>query len=147
MKNFCTRTLVALSIASLPTLAHATDRPSRRAQRFVGSYENALQLPVEYDLRSGDAAQEGLDSRAVAQPLDRAIPRFARCVAREQARGVEFASVELRVVVGSGGTALGVSVDHDSAAFRACATSVVRGLHWRPFIGPRVAFTWSFTVE
>lgn len=139
--------LTVSTVVSVLSLASECGAQTRRAStRFVGSYDDAMNVPVNYDFRGATSAG-GLGRSDLDAPLTRAIPRFVRCVAQEQARGGELEQVQVRIAVGADGRVMGASVDHGSEAFRRCAVTVVRSLRWRAFTGPRLGFSWGFSVE
>ena len=142
--------ILVLSLSSVVgVLSFASEcgaQTRRSATRFVGSYDDAMNVPVNYDFRGATSAG-GLGRSDLDAPLRRAIPRFVRCVAQEQSRGGELEQVQVRIAVGSDGRVMGASVDQGSEAFRRCSMTVVRSLRWRAFTGPRLGFTWGFSVE
>jgi hypothetical protein len=53
----------------------------------------------------------------------------------------------LRIAVGGSGAPIGVTVLNGSPAFKGCVVGIIRGLRWRAFGGPRVGFSWGFSVQ
>lgn len=106
------------------------------------SYESAMAAPIEFNMTGGGGGMGTLGDREIVGPLNAALPRFANCAAMG-APG----DVRLRIAVGGTGAPIGVSVLNGSPGFKGCVVGIIRGLRWRAFGGPRVGFSWGFSVQ
>ncbi len=114
---------------------------------FQGSYEAAMNAPIEFNFGSGNMGGGVLNDREIAGPLNAALGRFGSCATAELARGGAARNVSMRIAVGGNGSAIGLSVPSGSGAFRSCVGGVVRGIRWRAFGGPRMGFSWGFSLQ
>jgi serine/threonine protein kinase len=106
------------------------------------SYEAAMSAPIEFNMTGGGGGMGTLSDREIVGPLNGALGRFAGCAAMG-APG----DVRLRIAVGGTGAPTGVTVLNGSPAFKGCVVGIIRGLRWRAFGGPRVGFSWGFSVQ
>ncbi len=106
------------------------------------SYESAMAAPIEFNMTGGGGGMGTLSDREIVGPLNAALGRFAGCAAMG-APG----DVRLRIAVGGTGAPIGVSVLNGSPGFKGCVVGIIRGLRWRAFGGPRVGFSWGFSVQ
>lgn len=105
------------------------------------SYEAAMAAPIEFNM-TGSGTMGTLSDREIVAPLNAALPRFANCAALGSP-----GEVRLRIAVGGSGAPIGVTVLNGSPAFKTCVVNVIRQLRWRAFGGPRVGFSWGFSVQ
>lgn len=126
--------------------AGSTRARSSGGGAYMGSYEAAMNQPIEYNF-GGAMGGSPLSDAEIAAPLNRSLGRFASCATAEMARGGNARDVRMRIAVGNSGSAIGVTVLNGSGAFRSCVASVVRSIHWRPFGGPRIGFAWGFSLQ
>lgn len=104
------------------------------------SYESAMSAPIDFNFAAGGGGGGGtLSDPEIVRPLNGNLGRFAGCLADGSAR-----HVNLRLVIGGNGRAVGVSVANGSSAVRSCVAGVVRSLSWRAFGGPRIGLSWGF---
>jgi serine/threonine protein kinase len=106
------------------------------------TYEAAMSAPIEFNMAGGGGGGGTLQDREIVGPLNASLGRFAGCAALGAP-----ANVQMRIAVGGAGSPIGVSVVNGSPAFKGCVVGVVRSLRWRAFGGPRVGFSWGFSVQ
>lgn len=106
------------------------------------SYESAMAAPIEFNMAGGGGGGGTLSDREIVGPLNASLGRFAGCAALGSP-----GDVRLRIAVGGTGAPIGVTVLNGSGGFKGCVVGVVRSLRWRAFGGPRVGFSWGFSVQ
>jgi hypothetical protein len=106
------------------------------------SYEAAMSAPIDFNMTGGGPAGGTLQDREISGPLNAALGRFAGCASLGAP-----SNVQMRIAVGGSGAPIGVSVYGGSGAFRGCVVGVARSIRWRAFGGPRVGFSWGFSVQ
>jgi serine/threonine protein kinase len=106
------------------------------------SYEAAMSAPIEFNMTGGGGGMGTLSDREIVGPLNASLARFAGCAALGSP-----GDVRLRIAVGGTGAPIGVTVLNGSPAFKGCVVGIIRGLRWRAFGGPRVGFSWGFSVQ
>lgn len=106
------------------------------------SYEAAMAAPIEFNMAGGGGGGGTLSDREIVGPLNASLGRFAGCAALGSP-----GEVRMRIAVGGTGAPIGVTVVNGSPAFKNCVVGVVRSLRWRAFGGPRVGFSWGFSVQ
>jgi hypothetical protein len=106
------------------------------------SYEAAMSAPIDFNMTGGGPAGGTLQDREISGPLNAALGRFASCASLGAP-----SNVQMRIAVGGSGAPIGVSVYGGTGAFRGCVVGVARSLRWRAFGGPRVGFSWGFSVQ
>lgn len=104
------------------------------------SYEAAMSAPIDFNFGAAGGPGGGtLSDSEITRPLTSNLSRFASCLSDGSAR-----NVTLRLAIGGGGRAIGVTVVQGSASLKGCVAGVVRSLQWRAFGGPRIGLSWGF---
>lgn len=114
---------------------------------YAGSYEAAMNTPIEFNFGGSGPGGGTLSDREISAPLNASLGRFGSCATAEIARGGSARQVQMRIAVGGNGAPIGVTVLSGSGAFKGCVAGVVRGLRWRAFGGPRIGFAWGFSLQ
>lgn len=135
------------------------DRPTRRkrkrdrraaspADHGFGSYEDAMNTPVDM----GDATRAGGEARLrgsqVASVMNRHLNRFYRkCVVQEVRSGAKLGTVKVDLAIAGDGKVLGASVRPGSPEFQSCIAREVRSVRFPTFGAPRMGAQYRFSVN
>lgn len=111
---------------------------------FVGSYEQAMNVPIEL----GDATMAGGQSRLSPAQVQGVMNRhlngsIGRCA--DQAPGL--GNVTIDIAIAGNGRVMGVSARQGSGAFKSCIRNAVRRIRFPTFGAPRMGARFSFNAS
>ncbi len=115
-----------------------------RSGGFVGSYEQAMNVPIEL----GDATMAGGQSRLSPAQVQGVMNRhlngsIGRCA--DQASGL--GNVTIDIAIAGSGQVMGVSARQGSGAFKSCIRNAVRRIRFPSFGAPRMGARFSFNAS
>lgn len=111
---------------------------------FVGSYEQAMSVPIEL----GDATMAGGQSRLSPAQVQGVMNRhlngsIGRCA--DQASGL--GNVTIDIAIAGSGRVMGVSARQGSGSFKSCIRNAVRRIRFPSFGAPRMGARFSFNAS
>ena len=117
--------LQVLDTTPPPAAAHHGGGGHGGGGGFAGSYESAMNQPVDFNFAGGSGPGGGtLNDREISSPLNANLSRFGSCATAEMARGGSVRAVQMRIAVGGTGAPIGVTVVSGSGAFKNCVGGV-----------------------
>lgn len=123
-------------------------RAAVMAGQFVGSYEEAMNVPIELGDVTMGGGQGRLNPASVQSVMNQNLNRiFNRCVIPEARRGGRLGNVTIDIAIAGSGRVMGVSARQGSGQFKSCVRGAVRGVRFPSFGSARMGARYSFSAE
>ncbi|MBX3250037.1 MAG: serine/threonine protein kinase [Myxococcales bacterium] len=120
---------------------------ARPAGGFHGSYEDAMNVPIDLGDATGGGSQARLSPADVASTMNRNLNRiFGACVQPELRRGGSLGNVTIDIAIAGNGTVMGVSARAGSNEFKNCVRTQVRSIRFPTFPAPRMGARYAFSA-
>ncbi len=123
-------------------------RAAVMAGQFVGSYEDAMNVPIELGDVTSMGGQGRLDPGSVQGVMNRNLNRiFNSCVVPESRRGGSLGNVTIDIAIAGSGRVMGVSARQGSGQFKSCIRGAVRNIRFPTFGSARMGARYGFSAN
>ncbi|MCB9612261.1 MAG: serine/threonine protein kinase [Sandaracinus sp.] len=114
---------------------------------FHGSYEDAMNIPIELGDVNGGGGQARLSPGDVAATMNRSLNGiYNACVVPELRRGGNLGNVTIDIAIAGSGSVMGVSARAGSGEFKSCIRNQVSRVRFPSFQAPRMGARYSFSA-
>lgn len=114
---------------------------------FHGSYEDAMNVPMELGDVTGGGGQARLSPGDVAATMNRNLnSMYNACVVPELRRGGGLGNVTIDIAIAGNGSVMGVTARAGSGDFKSCIRNQVRRVRFPSFQAPRMGARYSFSA-
>lgn len=114
---------------------------------FHGSYEDAMNVPIDLGDATGSGSQARLSPGDVASTMNRSLNSiYNACVVPELRRGGGLGNVTIDIAIAGSGSVMGVSARAGSGEFKTCIRNQVSRVRFPSFAAPRMGARYSFSA-
>lgn len=114
---------------------------------FHGSYEDAMNVPIDLGDATGGGSQARLSPADVASTMNRSLNSiYNACVVPELRRGGALGNVTIDIAIAGSGSVMGVSARAGSGEFKSCIRGQVGRVRFPSFAAPRMGARYSFSA-